>query len=212
MNPEPSNPATETKCPAIHQDDDDAYTVPDPSLLPWRSDCPSCDSSGIQTKCPRCKGTGNGENSLSLPEPPSDCPDCDGSGIQTPLEQMKCPGDEPDAHYMVTKASDIHTDACCQGTGLRFPGLTTECKPGCLNSSLGHKHGRIPVPEAVAALLEAGRSQGWEIEVGTASCDMWAASIWLQGGCPRPTPEVYEEAFTPAAALRQALLAAVEVA
>ncbi len=44
---------------------------------------------------------------------------------------------------------DLDHESCCQGTGLRWPPLSRECRTpdgilDCLNLSLDHKHGRIP--------------------------------------------------------------------
>ena len=60
------------------------------------------------------------------------------------------------------------------------------------------------------ALLSAGRAEGWEVEVGTASADMWSACIWLKGGWPRPSPDVYEEGTTPVESLLKAFTAALD--
>jgi len=122
----------------------------------------------------------------------SDCPDCNGTGYRFWMLGAECQGWESTNYDQII----VH-----HGPHPNFPFSRCACNDGS---------GRIAAYD-VAGLLEAGKSQGWEIEVGSHG-RWWSARIWFGDKGRSPRADMNLPGATPEEALRLALEAAVAAA
>jgi len=112
----------------------------------------------------------------------------------------------------------------CKGTGLVFlfpasTGVREPCpdpdnwewtyKGRCsVCGATDSRHTGWTASRDLATWLDAGRILG-EIEVGSSSCDMWSAAIWLDGK-QTPSPDIYEDKPTALEAVLAGITAAAD--
>lgn len=132
------------------------------------------------------------------------------------VAEMKCPNCSGYGYFQGSPADDPATKSrgpkgCldCQGTGLKYPTLSRECRTpdgvlDCLNFSLDHVHGRIPdvsLEKVLELLVRVDHAACWEVGYAGVSKRYWI------GRQPRG---VHETADTMLEAACRALLATEE--